>query len=81
MLSANRITDPTSPRRTARSREALAEVPEKPTMIRWPSSFDAEPGTGIELPAGLTGAPGEAAAPPPAGTAAVEAVPALARAG
>src|SRR5690242_20048459 len=80
-LSANRITDPTSPWRTARSSEALTDVPERPTMIRCPSSFEAEPGTGIGLAAGLIGAPGEGVAPPPLGPAAVEALGALAREG
>lgn len=82
MLSANRITDPISPRRTLRSSEALGDTPEKPTMIRCPSSFEAELGTGVDLAAGLVGvvADGGAAPPDPPEAAAVVADPPPARA-
>src|ERR1035441_10665271 len=65
MLEANRITAPTSPRRTAPSRAGLGEVPGSPTMIRWPSSFAAELGTEICDPGAAPPDPAVGAPPDP----------------
>jgi hypothetical protein len=46
MFAVNRITEPTWPPWAALSSHPGAVVPDMPTMIRWPSSFVGELGTG-----------------------------------